>query len=328
MTRGDIRHIFVGPTGKRTGQTIEYFVDANELREMFGKYGTVVDVKIRSNAKDVFAFIHFDASEACDKAIRDLNGTTLKNTNAKIKVSWGAYNPGQKRQHRYINRTGPSSGGYGAAAENGFYPHDEQAPRTVRYEPRQPYRTNQYRPIRRQPSYSPRRRSRTPPRRRRNSYSPERRSRSYSHERTNRRAAKRRRSNSPPPRRMREEERYNKHRSSPSPRGAGERGRYNQSYSRSPAANRGRSHSRDPSREKTFRLIIEDLPTEMEWEDLKAIGKKYGGSNSIVSGKCWSEKGLNQGIIEFNRASSQLKTYESLRGHRINGHKIRLFLDD
>jgi len=324
MTRGDIRHIFVGPTGKRTGQTIEYFVDANELREMFGKYGTVVDVKVRSNAKDVFAFIHFDASEPCDKAIRDLNGTTLKNTNAKIKVSWGAYNPGQKRQHRYINRTGPPSG-YGAAAENGFHPHDEQQPRTVRYEPRQPYRTNQYKP-RRQPSYSPRRRSRSPPRRRRNSYSPERRSRSYSYERTDRRV-KRRRSNSPPPRRMREEERFRNHRGSPSPRRE-ERPRQHQSYSRSPPANRGRSHSRDPSREKTFRLIIEDLPTEMEWEDLKAIGKKYGGSNSIVSGKCWSEKGLNQGIIEFNRAASQLKTYESLRGHRINGHKIRLFLDE
>lgn len=65
----------------------------------------------------------------------------------------------------------------------------------------------------------------------------------------------------------------------------------------------------------------------MEWDDLKDIGKKYGGSTTVVDGRCWNEEGTNMGYIEFNSSSGRSLTHDALKGHRINGHKIKLFME-
>ena len=34
---GQIKHVFVGPTGKRVGQGLEYYLDEDQIRAMFSK---------------------------------------------------------------------------------------------------------------------------------------------------------------------------------------------------------------------------------------------------------------------------------------------------
>lgn len=315
MSRSDIRHIFVGPTGRRTGQNIEYFVDDKELTEIFNKYGVVTAVKVRSNAKDVFAFIHFETHEGAGRAIEKLNGFTIHNT--KIKVDWGAYNGyknnhqnshHQQQQHRdsqparqhIINSRSNqyNSDTHGSGSRTSRY-ESYNEPRTVRYEPRVDHsrsnvanRHDSYRDNRgRRNSYSPRRRSYSPQQRRR--------------ERVPMMYGRNDLSRSHSPRDIRRDSISQRRTENISPRG----------------------RSRGRREERIYRLTLEDIPPEMEWEDLREIGKKYGGMESVVSGRTWVDKGMNVGYIDFDRQQSQQATYNSLKGHRINGHKIHLILE-
>jgi len=84
-----VKHVFVGPTGHRVGHQVEYYFREDELVQIFGQFGSVVDVKTRSNAKDVFAFVHFDSAQSATKAIQELNGKVLKGKH-RVRVSYGA----------------------------------------------------------------------------------------------------------------------------------------------------------------------------------------------------------------------------------------------
>jgi len=96
--REGIKHVFVGPTGRRMGNNIEYYANEKELEEIFSVYGEVDTVKVRSNTKDVFAFVHFKDSDSAARAIENMNGKDIKRM--KVKVDWGSYNGNRSAPRR------------------------------------------------------------------------------------------------------------------------------------------------------------------------------------------------------------------------------------
>jgi len=244
---GLIKHVFVGPTGKRVGQGLEYYMDEAQLRAMFSKYGEVTDLQIRSNAKDVFAFIHFIDSYAAARAISDLKSWRIKD-GVRTKVSWGSYNPGAQRQQQpqqMNNRRRPNTH------------HDPNVPNHVSY-PVQHRQNNRNPNSNFSPDGSPRRR--------------------------------------------------------------------NNAYATTNQYTRSRSRSEE-RKDASYRLTIENLPPSMKKEDLREIGRHYGGSDSVRSSKIWIVQNCTCGRLEFHNNQAQLTTYSSMKGHRINGLKIRLYCD-
>ena len=68
-------------------------VQSEDLKKHFSKYGEVVSVniimdKITKRSRG-FGFIKMDDTEAAEKAIRELNGTTLGNQTIRVKESRG-----------------------------------------------------------------------------------------------------------------------------------------------------------------------------------------------------------------------------------------------
>jgi len=88
--RKGVKHIFVGPTGRRSGNQITYYANEKDLEDQFNEFGKVSEVKVRSNTKDVFAFVHFETSEGAARAIEGVNGKQINGV--KVKCDWGAYN--------------------------------------------------------------------------------------------------------------------------------------------------------------------------------------------------------------------------------------------
>ncbi len=62
---------------------LDFKVNENDLRDVFGEYGTVGDVKIItdkfSGRSKGFGFVTMNDSAEAKKAISELNGATLKN---------------------------------------------------------------------------------------------------------------------------------------------------------------------------------------------------------------------------------------------------------
>lgn len=188
--RDGIKHIFVGPTGRRkNGNDIEYYANEPELKEKFNQFGKVTDVKVRSNAKDVFAFVTFETSEDAGRAIAGMNGKALKGV--KVKCDWGAYNGDRAvRRPPPFRRSPPrhrSSRGYDRDYDRYRYERSYRrrspspryssryrrspSPRYRRRSPSPRYRRAYSRSPRRYERRSPERRRRSPERRK----SPERR---------------------------------------------------------------------------------------------------------------------------------------------------------
>jgi len=63
------------------------YVGENELRRLFGKYGTVVAVYIRSSKHDRFAFVKFDKESSAAAAIRELDQTYFKDAKITLKYA-------------------------------------------------------------------------------------------------------------------------------------------------------------------------------------------------------------------------------------------------
>lgn len=256
---GQIKHVFCGPTGKRVDQGLEYYLDESQIRTMFSKYGEVTDIQIRSNAKDVFAFVHFTDSHAAWRAIQDLKGWQV-HEGVRTKVSWGSYNARNRPQQdgsQMNNLNNPKS--------NHNQLQDANVPNHVSY-PLQQRQVNNPNPAL---SYN------RPQLDRNNSYA------------TNNQ----------------------------------------KSYTRS-RSNRSRSRSRSEERkDSSYRLTIENLPPQMKKDDLREIGRYYGGPDSVRSSKTWVQQHCTIGRLEFYSTQAQVTTYSSLKGHRINGLKIRLYCD-
>lgn len=160
--RPDIKHVFVGPTGQRMGNNIKYYCTEKELEEKFSEYGEVANVKVRSNTKDVFAFIHFNDSESAARAIENMNGKQLQGV--KVKVDWGSNNSNRSAPRRLppsVRRRSP--GGYRDSHRSDRYERRAPSPRGYRRSPERRYERSERR---RSPSPRYERRRSPPPRRR------------------------------------------------------------------------------------------------------------------------------------------------------------------
>jgi len=267
---GLIKHVFVGPTGKRVGQGLEYYLDEDQIRAMFSKYGEVTDIQLRSNAKDVFAFVHFIDSYAAARAITDLKGWRIKE-GVRTKVSWGSYNAGRDNMNNNNNNSNNNNSNNNnrqnqqnqqqmnrGRRQNQH--HDPNVPNHVSYPNQQQRQMNLRNPSNNHtPDDSPRRRT-------------------------------------------------------------------NNAYATTNQYSRSRSRSEE-RKDASFRLTIENLPPQMKREDLREIGRHYGGHDSVRSSKVWIYQNCTIGRLEFYTNNAQLTTYGSLKGHRINGLKIRLYCD-
>jgi len=161
--RPDIKHVFVGPTGQRMGNNIKYYCTEKELEEKFSEYGEVENVKVRSNTKDVFAFIHFQDSESAARAIENMNGKQLQGV--KVKVDWGSNNSNRSAPRRLppsVRRRSPG-GHRDSHRDRDSYQRRGPSPRRERYERRRSPSPRYERRRSPSPRYE---RRRSPPRRR------------------------------------------------------------------------------------------------------------------------------------------------------------------
>lgn len=58
--------------------------------------------------------------------------------------------------------------------------------------------------------------------------------------------------------------------------------------------------------------------------DLKTLGRKYGGSDSVTFARTWKNDGIPMGIVELRTKDSMAEVIDALDGHRINGSKVRV----
>jgi hypothetical protein len=75
------------------------------------------------------------------------------------------------------------------------------------------------------------------------------------------------------------------------------------------------------------RLRVENIPSDMEWRELKAVASDYG---PVLFTKTWREEdGRSAGIVELPDETSAEKLMQGLDGKRIEGckEKLRLLLE-
>jgi len=102
--------IWVGGLG--TGGEEDVNRTENALRDTFSDFGKVVDVKMRSTAHDLFAFVQFDSHSAAVDAIQSMDQKTIKDR--RVKVSWAQFKGnGQKSKAEnyriWVGRIGSSA---------------------------------------------------------------------------------------------------------------------------------------------------------------------------------------------------------------------------
>jgi len=103
------------------------------------------------------------------------------------------------------------------------------------------------------------------------------------------------------------------------------RGRRSRSYS----PKRRRQSSRTPPRrgmvpKGDYKIVIENIPPEMSWMDLKSMGRRYG---DVTFARTWRDQESRRyfGILEFSNDSDREHAISSLDGHRINGFKVSAY---
>jgi len=108
--------------------------------------------------------------------------------------------------------------------------------------------------------------------------------------------------------------------------------RFSKSRSRSPrrrsrSFSRGRGdYGRRVPKKGDYKIVLENLPPEMSWMDLKMLGRKYGGS--VTFARTWREGKKNLGLIEFERRRDMNEALDKLDQHRINGYKVLVYEKD
>lgn len=128
------------------------------------------------------------------------------------------------------------------------------------------------------------------------------------------------------------QDRSSKRRRSRSRSGERRRSRSYDRRRRSPSYRRSRRRSRSRERGRgvprgDYKLEIENIPREMTWMDLKALGRTYGGRNAVTFARTWKEGRISKGLLEFSGRTAMTETYDALHGHRINGNKVYCMID-
>jgi len=196
-------------------------VKEQDLEDVFGRYGKLDSVNIRSSRRDVFAFIEFKREVDALKAISELDQSFVRGN--RVKCHWAQFKGRRSQEKSYRDRDRDRDRG--------------------------------------------------------------RRSRSHSRPRRERRRSRSR------------EKRRRRSRS------------------------RGRRGGRGVPRGE-YKIEIENIPRDMTWMDLKGLGRRYGGHDSVTFARTWDEGRTHMGIIEFSNKNALRDTFKELNGHRINGNKV------
>jgi len=72
-----------------------------------------------------------------------------------------------------------------------------------------------------------------------------------------------------------------------------------------------------------YKIMLENLPPEMTWMDLKQIGRKFGGSDSVTFARTWNEGNMLKGILEFTTQDALDDCFDNLHDHKINGFRVK-----
>lgn len=75
--------IWVGGLESRTTE--------QHLEDVFGEYGAVTEVRIRSTTRDVFAFVQFTEHSAAAKSVKGLNQAFIRGK--RVKCAWAEFKP-------------------------------------------------------------------------------------------------------------------------------------------------------------------------------------------------------------------------------------------
>jgi len=88
------RRIWVGGLDDRTNDS--------DMMDAFDKFGKVVEVKIRSTARDTFAFVEFDKHSDAKEAIDTMDQAHVRGN--KVKCNWASFKAGDSSSSRRSGR--------------------------------------------------------------------------------------------------------------------------------------------------------------------------------------------------------------------------------
>lgn len=269
------------------------------MMDAFDKFGKIVEVKIRSTARDTFAFVEFDKHSDAKEAIDTMDQAHVRGN--KVKCNWASFKAGDssssRRSGRYqiwIGRLHEDSSE--SRIRRRFEEFGDVLSMQLRSTSRDVFCFVEYKnsracedAIREMNNrefdgsrivvdWSNRNQKQMGGRRSR-SYDRSRRRRSVSYDR----------------RRSRSRDRGDRRRQ---PRNTPAQGKY--------------------------KCELENLPPEMTWMDLKNLARKMRGGNEVTFARTYEERGMPCGILEFESKAAMKDLIKHLDGKRINGHKVRI----
>lgn len=140
--------IWVGGLESRTTE--------QHLEDVFGEFGPVTEVRIRSTTRDVFAFVQFTKHGDASKAVKGLNQSFVRGK--RVKVAWAEFKP---KRVSYSRSPPPTSRRKSRSPRRRRSPSRERhrrrnpSPRFRRRSPSPRYRRRRSRSYRRERSRSP-----------------------------------------------------------------------------------------------------------------------------------------------------------------------------
>jgi len=82
-----------------------------------------------------------------------------------------------------------------------------------------------------------------------------------------------------------------------------------------------RRGGRPPPRDGN-RIILEDIPNRMSWQDLKDEMRKFG---DVMYADVFTERGMKGGVVEFRHREDMHAAIDELDDRDFHGHRVRVF---
>lgn len=280
-------------------------INEEDLKDVFLSYGGITEVRIRSTSRDTFAFVEFSEHAGAKKAIAEVDQTRVSGT--LVKCNWASFKGGDSGSYKtggryqiWVGRLNDQTSErkirdrmeeFGRVISMQLRSTSQDVFCFVEYEQRDACQKaidamhdKKFDGARIVVEWSRRNQDCDSGGRSRRSPSYRRRSRSRSRRR--------------------------------------DRGRRSRSYevhsSRSPRRDR-----RAPPQGK-YKAEIENIPSEMTWQDLKSLARKMRGGEDVTFARTYREGDLCLGLLEFETKRSMEKLIDALNGKRINGRKVKL----
>jgi len=274
--------IWVGGLDDRTND--------EDLEDAFSKQGKIVDLKIRSTARDTFAFVEFEKHADAKRAIAEMDQTRVRGN--RVKCNWASFKsspaPASRRSSNrfqiWVGRLHEDTSE--SHIRRRFEEYGDIVSIQVRNRDRDRFCFIEYRDARACEDAIA-----------------EMHNRDFDGSNIIVDWSKRnqedmgRRGRSPPRRRGR---------------------------SRSRSRDRDRSGRRNTPAQGKCKCQLENLPPEMTWMDLKNLARKMRGGEEVTFARTFDDRGVPCGMLEFETRDGMKELIRHLDGKRINGHKVRI----